>query len=243
MGSSHRARSIVIAFCLLAAACGGGGGGDERTGETVQPGFFIGKTAQGSDLSIAVGSIRAVFFGCGGTDIAQRFEPPEPVAVDGSFAVDVVGGGFTVSGRIVDQNRIEGTIGSGITPECSGAFTATRCNPATQRCGDADGDGIPDEVDPTTPPGPTPQRTATPAATPPATPPAASPTPAPTATPGSNCGNGVIDGDEECDGADLDDNTCFDLCDQEDEGGTLRCNPDCTYDFSGCPPPRDCAAF
>ena len=75
---------------------------------------------------------------------------------------------------------------------------------------------------------PTPGRTAT-------TPPTRTvrPTPVPTATP--VCGNGVVEGDEQCDGADLDDNDCDFLCDDEpDPEGTLRCRPNCTYDFSGC---------
>jgi hypothetical protein len=68
------------------------------------------------------------------------------------------------------------------------------------------------------------------------------PTPAPTATVVPVCGNNVVEGDEECDGTDLDDNDCDDLCDQDDEGGTLRCRANCTYNFSDCPPPRDCEA-
>ena len=45
------------------------------------------------------------------------------------------------------------------------------------------------------------------------------------------CNDGAAEGDEDCDGSDLADETCitkgFDL-------GTLRCNSDCTFDTSGC---------
>ena len=86
-------------------------------------------------------------------------------------------------------------------------------------------------------------RTATPAVTQGGQTPTQAPAPTVTPTPERLCGNGVVDDiDEECDGSDLDDWTCEGLCDQDDEGGTLRCNPDCTFDFSGCPPPRDCGA-
>jgi hypothetical protein len=59
------------------------------------------------------------------------------------------------------------------------------------------------------------------------------PTPTPTATP--VCGDGVVDGDELCDGADLDDSECGDFCDED--GGVLRCNADCTFDLSRCAGP------
>lgn len=44
------------------------------------------------------------------------------------------------------------------------------------------------------------------------------------------CGNGLLDGDEECDGAR--DEPCSTVMDFN--GGTLGCNADCTYDYSGC---------
>ncbi len=63
--------------------------------------------------------------------------------------------------------------------------------------------------------------------------------PTPAATPVAVCGNGIVEGDEECDGAAIDDTscledicTCDDFCD--DAGGTLSCNPDCTLNFSAC---------
>jgi hypothetical protein len=63
------------------------------------------------------------------------------------------------------------------------------------------------------------------------------PTPMPTAT--AVCGNGIVEGDEECDGNAFDDTscledvcTCDDFCD--DAGGRLGCNRDCTADFSHC---------
>ena len=59
------------------------------------------------------------------------------------------------------------------------------------------------------------------------------PTPTPTSTP--FCGNNVIEGSEECDGTDLDDLDCYDLClDQDEPGGVLRCNRNCTFNFSHC---------
>jgi len=45
------------------------------------------------------------------------------------------------------------------------------------------------------------------------------------------CGNNVKEGDEECDGTDLGGKDCTDL---GYTGGTLTCNPDCTFNTSGC---------
>ena len=79
---------------------------------------------------------------------------------------------------------------------------------------------------PTATPTPTLTMVATPTATRTKT-----PQPTPTATP--VCGDGQIDGDEECDGdPDPADYECADFCD--DEGGTLRCTARCTWNFSGC---------
>lgn len=61
--------------------------------------------------------------------------------------------------------------------------------------------------------------------------------PAPTPTPGSGdfCGNGVVEGDEECDGDDLDGEDCFLLVGGDDDcAGSLKCNDDCTFDASAC---------
>lgn len=45
------------------------------------------------------------------------------------------------------------------------------------------------------------------------------------------CGNGTIEGPEECDGADINDATC----EAADFGtGTVACSSECTFDFSGC---------
>ena len=60
--------------------------------------------------------------------------------------------------------------------------------------------------------------------------------------PGPICGNGIVEGDEQCDGADLGDHdTCFDAFGgyhpdfQQDEcTGALGCAADCTYDGSAC---------
>jgi len=243
MGSWDRRVVVLAVLCCAATACGNSDVNLDRRG------FFIGETATGGDLSILVGSVHSVFFVCGATDVFQRFDPPEPMARDGSFAVDVEGGGkhFTVSGSLVDSGRIEGAISG--DPACNGDFVALRCDPTHQDCGDDDGDGIPNEIDPdhgTGTPTPvrtstaghtaTPLRTSTPVSTTIGATPTLTPTPAATATPGGGlCGNGVIDADEECDGTDLDDQTCFDLCfDQDVEGGTLTCNVNCTFNFSQC---------
>lgn len=99
----------------------------------------------------------------------------------------------------------------------------------------------------TLPPTPTttPDATAT-AATPTSTGPTTSPTPTPSATTSSSCGNGVIDDvDEECDGADLDEETCDDLCsaanDDLDVTGSLSCLGNCTFTFDGCVNATDCS--
>lgn len=42
------------------------------------------------------------------------------------------------------------------------------------------------------------------------------------------CGDGVASSTEQCDGNDLHGNSCV--------VGTLRCNADCTFDYSDCPP-------
>jgi hypothetical protein len=49
----------------------------------------------------------------------------------------------------------------------------------------------------------------------------------------NTCGNGSIQGAEECDGANLNGGTC---ATEVDPGamGTLACEPDCTYDTSDC---------
>ncbi len=46
-----------------------------------------------------------------------------------------------------------------------------------------------------------------------------------------NCGNGVAEGDEYCDGIDFWGTTCFDL---GFSGGSLSCAADCFADLSGC---------
>ncbi len=84
---------------------------------------------------------------------------------------------------------------------------------------------------PTASPTPTQSASATPSRSPTPTR-SRTPTPRPTATP--VCGNGVVEGDEECDGFDLDDNDCELLCDEPDPPGTLACRPDCRFDFRGC---------
>lgn len=59
-------------------------------------------------------------------------------------------------------------------------------------------------------------------------------------TEGGGCGNGVRDGDEECDADDLGGATCPDA-DPAYTGGTLVCGASCTFDASGCELPPDTA--
>jgi hypothetical protein len=47
----------------------------------------------------------------------------------------------------------------------------------------------------------------------------------------SVCGNNIREGSEQCDGKDLGGQTCTSL---GYSGGTLSCNPDCTFNTSGC---------
>jgi hypothetical protein len=51
--------------------------------------------------------------------------------------------------------------------------------------------------------------------------------------PQPTCGDGAIDGDEACDGAELGGKTCVDV-DESFVGGELACAADCTYDTSAC---------
>ncbi len=238
---SGRTRTGILSavLCCAVVACGDSDRTNVRIpGDAITPGFFVGETAQGGDMSIAVDSIRSVFLVCGADDVFRLFDPPAPFGLDGRFSVRLgPADQIAVRGRIVNDDRLEGTISG--DPDCEGDFVVRRCDPADEGCGDADGDTIPDRVDPDA--GPRPTQTPRPA-TP--TPTGIKPTPTATATPGENlCGNGAVDEDEECDGSDLDDYTCYDLCDQEDEGGTLRCNSDCTFDFSRCPDPDTCEGF
>jgi hypothetical protein len=48
---------------------------------------------------------------------------------------------------------------------------------------------------------------------------------------GPGCGNGIREGDEDCDGSDLGGQSCISL---GFDGGFLSCSPDCTLDTSGC---------
>lgn len=53
------------------------------------------------------------------------------------------------------------------------------------------------------------------------------------AGPSSDCGDSVVEGGEECDGAELDGQTCASLG-LGFTGGTLACTPECTFDASMC---------
>jgi hypothetical protein len=48
------------------------------------------------------------------------------------------------------------------------------------------------------------------------------------------CGDGVRQGSEKCDGADLGGETCASLTGGFGAGGTLVCNPDCTFNADDC---------
>jgi hypothetical protein len=241
--------TVVLTASLgwIIAGCGGGGGGGNgndnggTSGGAVTPGFFIGQTQSGEALSIAVDSIHAIFFQCRGQNEYQLFDPPQFVANDGSFFVNMQSNGtaFVVTGQITSDGHINGSIGG--TSVCPGAFVAQRCDASTQNCDDRDLDLIPDQVDPDNGGGPTPDRTPTPAhtSTPSNTTGTPNPTPSPTASPSQLCGNGVLDGDEECDKNAIDNSGCFeDVCTCEDfcddAGGTLSCNVDCTLNFNKC---------
>jgi hypothetical protein len=51
---------------------------------------------------------------------------------------------------------------------------------------------------------------------------------------GANCGNGVIEGGEVCDGTVLNGKTCNTATAGAKPTGTLRCSASCTFDTSGC---------
>lgn len=62
-------------------------------------------------------------------------------------------------------------------------------------------------------------------------------TPSPQPTAVAECGNGVQEGDEECDGTDLNNAECSDFCDPP--GGTLACRVngapnECEFNTEGC---------
>lgn len=54
--------------------------------------------------------------------------------------------------------------------------------------------------------------------------------------PDPECGNGVVEGDEECDGEELDGEACEDV--GVFDGGDLACARDCTFDTSACMEPE-----
>ena len=58
--------------------------------------------------------------------------------------------------------------------------------------------------------------------------------------PSPECGNGIIEEDEVCDGGALGGMTCVGL---GYDGGTLVCVDDCTYDESGCENTPECVRF
>jgi hypothetical protein len=70
-----------------------------------------------------------------------------------------------------------------------------------------------------------------------APPPGPTPSPGgPTPTPGGgeSCGNGEVDGDEECDGTNLDDYICEDWVGGLECSGSLACSGQCLLDANGC---------
>jgi hypothetical protein len=50
----------------------------------------------------------------------------------------------------------------------------------------------------------------------------------------ATCGNGIVEGNESCDGADLRGNTCSTVTMGAEPGGFLFCSPFCTFDTSSC---------
>lgn len=162
---------------------------------------------------------------------------PQPtIEADGSFVVFLAGDKgtrlLTMDGRFLSQNRLRGTISG--DPFCEGPFEAERCvgtgHPLDTSCAAPTFTPPPSKTPtPIATLTPTPILTVTPTGL---TPTATASTPAPEETP--NCGNGEIEGDEECDSNDLDDSTCDTLCDEPDPPGTLSCTSQCKYDFSEC---------
>jgi hypothetical protein len=59
-----------------------------------------------------------------------------------------------------------------------------------------------------------------------------SPTSTKTPDASASCGDGIIEGLEDCDGDALDDKSCDDFCDSD--AGTLVCAGDCAFDTSQC---------
>ena len=58
-----------------------------------------------------------------------------------------------------------------------------------------------------------------------------------TSDPEVNCGNGTREPGEQCEGEDLDAQTCESLGFTK---GTLACSPECTFDVSDCSPQSTC---
>lgn len=50
----------------------------------------------------------------------------------------------------------------------------------------------------------------------------------------AGCGNGIVDGKDQCDGNDLNGQTCASVSFGALPSGTLKCRPNCTFDLSGC---------
>lgn len=55
---------------------------------------------------------------------------------------------------------------------------------------------------------------------------------------GETCGDGLLDGPEQCDGANLNGRSCADL--EGFAGGDLSCGPDCRFDTNRCHPETVC---
>ena len=123
-----------------------------------------------------------------------------------------------------EQFRCDGERANRVTPSPILTLTATPMISPTSTAPTASATGV----------------TPTPTQTVPITPtPAPAQTPTPAASPTPVCGNGTLEGNEECDGTVIDNSscaadvcTCDDFCDSP--GGTLSCNRDCTVNFSQC---------
>ena len=55
----------------------------------------------------------------------------------------------------------------------------------------------------------------------------------------AECGNGIVEGGEQCDGNNLGGKTCASIG-MGFSGGTLACNPDCTWNTTGCTQQEQC---
>lgn len=199
---------VVAASAALITSCGDGGGGGSSNGELCQQ---CGDT-DGPCLSSVTVS---------GSDAQALCDPGIPACPIQLVCLRELGSAqrrcFPNSGRQPEQFECDGARAQRNTPTPIATPTPTGTPTFT---------ASPTETPASTGPTPT---DATPTIS-------LAPTPEPTSTADEECGNGVVDVGEDCDGADLDGSTCEDEC--FEPGGTLSCNSDCTFDVSGCSDPE-----